>query len=222
MKIHGAIFDMDGTLIDSLFYWKEYWRDFAEKYGFGKEFSVSPQFDARVRTMIYSEVIKEIYKEYKPNTSLADFTQYSLRYLDVFYETRTYVKDGVIEFLDSLKQCGIPMCVASATGQKHVLAVLKHLGLIDYFDFVVSCVDLGVDKSMPDVYELAAKRLGLAPDQTCVFEDSYVALETAKRLGCHTVGVFDPNNYSQDRLCRAAEIYIADGASMADLIGVIH
>jgi beta-phosphoglucomutase-like phosphatase (HAD superfamily) len=86
---------------------------------------------------------------------------------------------------------------------------------------MLSCVDLGVGKDRPDIYLESAKRLGLEVGEICVFEDSYVALETAKAAGFQTVGIFDENNFRQDRLEAASDIYIAKGADIGDLIPMI-
>jgi HAD superfamily hydrolase (TIGR01509 family) len=131
------------------------------------------------------------------------------------------VKGNAEAFLKHLKAKGIPMVLATATEQKYVDVVMERLGLGQYFDVMLSCVDLGVGKDRPDIYLESAKRLGLEVGEICVFEDSYVALETAKAAGFQTVGIFDENNFRQDRLEAASDIYIAKGADIGDLIPMI-
>ena len=75
----------------------------------------------------------------------------------------------------------------------------------------MSCADIGAGKDKPDIYIAAKNALGLTAEDICVFEDSYVALETAKNAGFKTVGIFDKNNYGQDRLKAASLIYIKEG-----------
>ena len=86
------------------------------------------------------------------------------------------------------------------------------------FDFVISCVDIGSGKDKPDIYLAALERFGSSLEQTCVFEDSFVALETAKRAGFITVGIHDNGNYDHDKLMAASDYYLADGMTFNDLI----
>ncbi|MBO5652746.1 MAG: HAD family hydrolase, partial [Clostridia bacterium] len=135
-----------------------------------------------------------------------------------FYRYKVSAKPGVHAFLDHLKAEGVRMCVASATDKKYLPIALEACGLSSYFETVLSCSELGVGKDKPDIYLKAMEILGTSPADTCIFEDSFVALETAKRIGCHTVGIFDKNNFGQDRLCAASEIYLAEGEGFDTLI----
>ena len=110
------------------------------------------------------------------------------------------------------------MCVASATDKKYLPIALEACGLTDYFETVLSCSDVGAGKDKPDIYFKAMEALGTSPADTCIFEDSFVALETGKRIGCQTVGIFDKNNYGQDRLRAASDIYLSEGMGFDALI----
>ena len=106
----------------------------------------------------------------------------------------------------------------SATDKKYLPIALEACGLSPYFDTVLSCAELGVGKDRPDVYLLALEKLGVEAKDAAVFEDSFVALETAKGIGCHTVGIFDENNFGQDRLSAASDVYIAKGQTLDAVI----
>ncbi|MBQ9115919.1 MAG: HAD-IA family hydrolase, partial [Clostridia bacterium] len=76
-------------------------------------------------------------------------------------------------------------------------------------------------KDKPDIYIAAQKALGLNTEDICVFEDSYVALETAKKAGFKTVGIYDKYNYGQDKLEAASVIYVNEGKPLSALNGMI-
>lgn len=208
MKIKGAIFDMDGTLVDSLMYWPHFWHQLGRKYWGIDHFEVSPEVDKQVRTMIYADAIAYIKELYHIPDDFDELLRYANNSIEDFYRQVVVPKSGALALLEHLKRQGIKMCVASATDLQYVKLCLSLCGMSDYFQSVLSCADIGVGKDCPDIYLLAMKELGLSPDEICVFEDSYVALETAKKVGFRTVGIYDQYNYDQARLERASDIYV--------------
>lgn len=218
MNIKAAIFDMDGTLVDSLFFWEPFWRDLGARF-LGKENYVPPkELDQGIRTMTFTEAMAYIREPLGITASAEELVAFGTENLADFYRTQVGPKAGVLAFLDHLKARGVRMCVASATDKKYLPIALEACGLSSYFETVLSCSELGVGKDQPDIYLKAMELLGTAPADTCIFEDSFVALETAKRIGCHTVGVFDKNNYGQERLRAASEIYLGEGEGFDTLI----
>ena len=221
MKINGAVFDMDGTLVDSLTFWASLWGDIGREYLQDPSFTVPKEVDRKIRTMVLRDAMVYVKDFCKLDISAEELEEFTKRQLETFYRTVVTVMGNAEAFLKHLKAKGIPMVLATATEQKYVDVVMERLGLDQYFDVMLSCVDLGVGKDRPDIYLESAKRLGLEAGEICVFEDSYVALETAKAAGFQTVGIFDENNFRQDRLEAASDIYIAKGADIGDLIPMI-
>jgi len=101
---------------------------------------------------------------------------------------------------------------------QYVRIALEKLDLNKYFAAVMSCADIGKGKDKPDIYINAADALGFENGEICVFEDSYVALETAKSIGLKTIGIYDKYNFGQDRLENASMIYLGENRSLAELI----
>lgn len=221
MNIKAAIFDMDGTLIDSLFYWESFWRAFGLKY-FGKEnFDYDKDVDLHVRTMIFPEALAHIRSHYGITDSIEALARFASDSLADFYEHEASVKAGVREFLAHLRREGVKLCLASATEMKYIKHALACHGLLEEFDLILSCADIGKGKDVPDIYLKALEELAVTAEEACVFEDSFVALETARGIGCKTVGIFDPNNYAQDRLERASDVYLAQGKGFETLIPLV-
>lgn len=221
MKIKGAIFDMDGTLVDSLFFWPHFWRLLGKTYMNKENFTPDEEVDKNIRTMIYVDAMKYIKEYYRIDADDEEFMTFGTNGLANFYKHEAAVKDGAVALLEYLKRQNARICLASATDIKYVRIALTHFDLMKYFDCVISCSEIGVGKDRPDIYMLAAQKLNLAPSELCVFEDSFVALETAKQAGFLTVGIFDQYAFAQDRLRTASDFYLGEGQGLDALIPVI-
>jgi HAD superfamily hydrolase (TIGR01509 family) len=221
MKIKGAIFDMDGTLVDSLFFWPHFWRRLGETYMNKENFTPDEEVDKNIRTMIYVDAMKYIKEYYHIDADIKDFMTFGTNSLADFYTHEAAVKEGAVALLEHLKRQNARICLASATDIQYVKLALTHFDLMKYFDCVISCSEIGVGKDRPDIYLLAAKKLSLDPSELCVFEDSFVALETAKQAGFLTVGIFDKYAFAQDRLRAASDFYLGEGQGLDALTAVV-
>ena len=220
-KMNAAIFDMDGTLVNSLMYWNTLWESVGRDWLSVEGFRPTEEIDKKVRTMIFTQAMAYVNEACGINADEDKFVKYATDNLESFYRNVVTVKEGAREFLEYLRGKGIKLCLASATDMKYVIIALDVLDLRKYFDAVMSCADIGVGKDKPDIYLLALKSLGTAAEETYIFEDSFVALETARAIGLNTVGVFDEYNFDHDRLARASMIYLGEETDMRELIGVL-
>lgn len=214
MKIKAAIFDMDGTLIDSLIMWGVLWKRFGEKYLGDGGFMPSKEDDKRVRTLTLKDAMHLIHKNYNIGESGDELLDEANRLMREFYSSEVKMKPGALAFLQYLKAEGVKTCIASATAPDLVALAVEHLGLRPYFSEFFSCGVIGKGKDEPDVFLMAAKYLGEDIFDTWVFEDSLVALETAVRIGMPTVGIYDPNNFGQETIKKIASVYVAEGETL--------
>ena len=219
MKIRGAVFDLDGTLINSLIFWSTWWKRMGKKYLNDESFYPTAEQDRAIRTMPTKDAMKYIYDIYKFGESCKALIDEMNECTIDFYMNDVEMKKGTAEFLEYLKNIGVKMCVASATKKLFVEKVLKKFCIEKYFDGVFSCADIGSGKDKPDIYYIAADFLKMKPSDICVFEDSATAVETAKAAGFKTVGIYDENNYGHDILKANSDIYINKGESIDRLIG---
>jgi len=222
MKIKGAIFDMDGTIIDSLMFWDYLWSEVGKKYMNCEDFRPSEELDRSVRTMIFVDAMAYFKEYYKLDVDTDELVRFASDGLSAFYRDVARSKAGAPELLEHLRSQGIKMCLASATASAEIKGALESHGMLGYFDNVLSCADIGVGKDKPDIYLKALDSLGLPREEVCVFEDSFVALETAKKAGFRTVGVYEKYNFNQERVKAASDIYLDGHGTLADLIPMIE
>lgn len=218
MKIKAAIFDMDGTLIDSLFIWNVLWSEFGKRYLNDSAFRPRDEDDKAVRTLTLKDAMNLIHDNYGLGESGEALLSFTNEIMIDFYQNRVELKKGVEEFLDHLMHNGVKMCIASATAPELLKVALKKCDIEKYFLKMFSCADLGKGKEEPDIYLLASEFLGEDIKETWVFEDSLVAIETATKIGMPTVGIYDPFNFGQERIRKIATEYIAPEETLLKLI----
>lgn len=211
MKLTGVIFDMDGTLIDSLGFWDILWEAFSERYG---HFQPDPEANRTIRTIPMKEAMFYLHDRFGLGPDGETLYQTANKMLGEFYERQVKLKPGVMEFLTRCRDQGVKMCVASASDLKLVRMAMVHCGIDEFFPMLFSCSDIGKGKEEPDVFLLAREYLGTPLDETYVFEDSFVALLSAHQAGFPTVGVYDRYGFCQDILQETATVYIAEGETL--------
>ena len=180
-----AIFDMDGTLIDSMGFWKNLATEYLTARGVAE---IPGEILERIRPMTMSESAALFQREFgltgDPEAEMNAM-------MDAHYRNDIPLKPGVREYLENLHRQGVRMCVASATAEHLMESCLTRLGVRQYFEFLLSCETVGAGKRSPLVYQEAARRLGAVPGQIAVYEDALYAVQTAKAAGFHVVGVYD-------------------------------
>ena len=180
-----AIFDMDGTLVDSMIYWKNLVLEYLHSKGIG---SVPPDLMERIKPMTMSESAELFLQKFGLS---GDPESEMNAMMSRHYEKDIPLKSGVGEYLRKLERCGVRMCVASATAEPLMEACLTRLGVRDKFEFLLSCETVGAGKESPLVYHVSAGRFGTAPGNIAIYEDALYAVQTAKNAGFYVIGVYD-------------------------------
>ena len=180
-----AIFDMDGTLIDSMIFWKNLAAEYLNSKGVTQ---VPEDLPERIKSMTMSESAALFQQEFgltgDPEAEMNAM-------MDEHYRKDIPLKSGVREYLLMLHSKGVRMCVASATAEHLMEVCLTRLGVRDHFEFLLSCETVGAGKGSPLVYHDSARLLGGEPSEIAVYEDALYAVQTAKEAGYYVVGVYD-------------------------------
>ena len=176
---------MDGTLIDSMIFWKNLAAEYLSSKGVQQ---IPADILERIKPMTMSESAALFRQEFGL-TSDPEAEMNAM--MDEHYRNDIPLKQGVKEYLQLLHKRCVRMCVASATAEHLMESCLSRLGVRDCFEFLLSCETVGAGKRSPLVYHAFAKRLGATPQEIAVYEDALYAVQTAKEAGYYVVGVYD-------------------------------
>lgn len=206
MKIKGAIFDVDGTLLDSMFTWRHRGEIFLESLG------ITPRegLHLDVRRLGFLESPKMIKEEYSLPHSPDEIRNEMMKVVDNYYKTNPEVKKGTVEFLEELRKNGVKMCVATATDRHMVEPGLINAGIRDYFDEIFTCRELNTNKTKPLIFEKALESLGTDKENTVIFEDALYAVKTAKKSGFFVTGIFDVQEPEQEEFRSLCDVFVHD------------
>lgn len=204
MRLQGAIFDMDGTLLDSMQAWGSLGSNFLRRQG--KE--PTEDLDQTLWTMSLGEGAAYCAERYGLSMEPEEVLRLMRVEIEDFYRFRVAPKPGVERMLALLKMEGVWMYVATATDHPLADIAMDHAGLMKYFRGMITCGDAGRRKDDPKVYEMALRRLRCRKEDTVVFEDALFALRTARAAGFRTAAVYDPSEPDQDAMKAEADYYI--------------
>lgn len=206
---HYAIFDMDGTLIDS----NPWLSQVSGMYLARRGLPPNNDYKNLAAEMTFVEFCQTIRDYAGDKHSLKDTIDEINGYTtDIYTKCDIPAKYYVREYLEALKKAGTRMCVCSATEENRIEAVLNRLGLWDYFEFVITVADVGCGKSKPKIFIEAAKRFG-TEDYTgiTVYEDLFAAMQSAKSQGFCVVGIYDEVGQRQIEAAKEVCDIFSDG-----------
>ena len=149
-----------------------------------------------LKTMSLQQCAEYFRREFGLTYTVPEIMEQINRLVEEEYFYKVPLKPGVKEYLDFLSGTGVRMCIATASEQIHVEAALKRLDVLHYFEFILTCTQIGFGKDNPEIFLTAARRLGAAPGQITVYEDALHAIKTAKAAGFRTAAVYD--EYSRE------------------------
>ena len=203
--IRGAIFDMDGVVLDSM----AIWHDLGVRYLQGQQLSPEDGLNEKLFSMSMEQGAAYLKAHYPLPYSEEEILRQLSDMVEHFYCEEVQAKDGIRQLLDALRHRNIPMVAATSSPRGHIEAALRRLGLLDYFRQIYTTSEVGASKHSPEIYRLCAAFLGAENAETLVFEDSLYALETAAADGFPTVGVCDlQGEVNQQGLQQRADYYL--------------
>ncbi|MDE6594973.1 MAG: HAD family phosphatase, partial [Oscillospiraceae bacterium] len=186
-EINYIIFDMDGTLLDSLSVWADSDREFLAGLGF----EYDPAHSLAMKKMHFDSACEYLVKEFSLPFSAEETGKRILEIVEEHYINSVPLKEGVEEFLAAAYKSGVKMCIATSNKKTLAEASLNAKGIMEYMEFVITSDEVGGGKESPDIFLKATEMLGAKPSETAVFEDSIHAVLSAKSAGFKVVGVYD-------------------------------
>lgn len=204
MKLDGAIFDLDGTLVDSMDIWNEVPKALVRRFG-----GTPPEDLARdIETMSLRDASEYLIRTFRLDCTPEQVMEGVNSLVTAQYRDTVPMKPGADRLLERLAALGVPCGIATASEDFRARAAMERLGLWDQFRFAVSSSQYG-SKTSPDIYLEAARRLGSAPERTLVFEDALHAAQCAKQAGFLVAGVYDASaEADQEALKQLCDWYL--------------
>ncbi|MBP3857943.1 MAG: HAD family phosphatase [Ruminiclostridium sp.] len=209
----AAVFDLDGTLFDSMGFWNSLDEVFLRKHGVDRvpeDYLLDIAHLGAYDTALYTK--KRFGFPESPEEIMEEWHTDALK----FYSTSVQLKPGARGYIEMLRGAGIILGVATANSADLYLPALDRLGIRSLFSGFAEVNECQRRKGFPDIYELACSRMGAEPADTVVFEDIYIAVKGAKDGGFRTVGVYDAaSSRDTQRIREEADGFIF---SFADLL----
>ena len=208
-----AIFDFDGTLVDSMSLWHHLGETFLQTKG------IEPpaHLQAILQNMTLQQSAEYMIEQFGLTDSVEQVIQEIGQLIENEYVYNIPLKPGVAPFLEVLQKEKVHMCIITASERSHVTSALQRLQIAEYFEFIVTCTEVGLDKNQPDIYWLAAERWGVQPSDVMVFEDALNALKSAKQGGFYTIGVYDSSVEKEKEQCqKTCDSYWMDFSEWSD------
>jgi len=195
-KIKGFIFDLDGVLVDTAKYHYLAWKKFASTFNYDFTEEENEEFKGVSRKRCLDILLAKVGVEATQEQIDQWLIQKNEDYLNYISSMdASEVLPGVKAFLDILKANQIPMAVGSAS--KNAIPILEKVGLLSYFVEVVDGNKVSKAKPDPEVFLLAAQSLGVANDQTVVFEDAIAGIQAANAAQMISIGIGDAQVLSE-------------------------
>ena len=215
-KFEAVIFDLDGTLVDSMGMWDRIDDEYLSGLGLRKPADLQRKLEGKS----FEETAVYFRNFFGIKDSVAEIGNTWLKMADEKYRHEVSLKPGVREFLDYLKNEGIKIGIASSNHLSLITGCLVSLGVLDYFSAIVTCDDVSADKPDPSVYLTAAENLGADPAGCLVFEDVPAGILSGRNAGMTVCAVED--EYSAPVAGQKADLADAVIADYRELIPPAH
>jgi HAD superfamily hydrolase (TIGR01509 family) len=191
-RYQAAIFDLDGTLADSMHVWDHVCRDWLSLRGI----AAGPDLEQDIASMTLTQAADYVIRNYGVALAAADIMKEWENMVFSQYAHTVSLKDGAAELVQNLGAKGMKLAIATSCFPAACEALLARYGLGDLFSVMVYADEVNRDKSFPDIYLACARRLGIESAACVVFEDLYASLSGIRAAGMAAAAVYDESGAS--------------------------
>ncbi|MFH1504312.1 MAG: beta-phosphoglucomutase family hydrolase [Candidatus Omnitrophota bacterium] len=202
MKFKGAIFDLDGVIVDTVPLHFKAWKRMFNEYGKSFDFDEYKNKVDGIPRIDGARAVLSNLSEQELDQAAAKKQDYFLEFLDI-EEIKVYQSTAALT--RELRDAGVKRSVISSS--KNCRQILERVNLIDLYDVIITGNDIKKGKPEPDVFLLAAEKLGLEPKECVVFEDAVLGVEAAKRANMKCVGI---DRYNSPQRLNKADLIVND------------
>ena len=204
-RMKAAIFDMDGTLLDSMNEWRKLNCSFVREQGI----ELTPEQEKDLLSMSGMMVVEYVKERFGIETPFSTLLDRSSRLMEQPYRTGLPPKDGAIAYLARLRARGVKTVICTATPSRLMMIALNKAGLIPNLDYIYSTDMLEGGKSDPAFYERLCALIGEKKEDCVMFEDALYAMKGARGAGLGVVGITDETNLrDREAICEVCDVVI--------------
>lgn len=205
--VKGVIFDLDGTLIDSMWVWEAVDEEFLGRYGY----DVPKDLGRKVEGMSFTETAEYFSRHFELPLTVEEIKDCWKQMAYEKYCHQVPLKQGAAPFLKWLSRQGIRLGIATSNSRELVDRALESLGIAGYFHSIATACEVQAGKPAPDIYLKVAADLGLKPGECLVFEDVPAGILAGKAAGMRVCAVEDQASlWLEDEKRSLADYYITD------------
>jgi len=183
----AVIFDLDGTLVDSMWIWEQIDIDFLKERGH----ELPDDLQKDIEGCSFSETAHYFKERFNLEEDIESIKSIWIAMTEPYYKGDIKLKKGVLELLNDFKSRHIKMAIATSNSRILAESVLKENNIYDYFEVIVTSCDVKKGKPQPDVFLEAAKQIDVAPEDCLVFEDTHAGVLGGKAAGMHVIAIYD-------------------------------
>lgn len=185
--IKAVIFDLDGTLVDSMWMWRDIDIEFLLKFGL----ELPEDLQDSIQGMSFTETAVYFKDRFSLEITIDEIKDEWNRMAWEKYATVVPLKQGVQRLLDFLRDSGIKIGIATSNSRELVDLVTKNLGIHGYFNSIRTSCEVKAGKPSPDIYLLVAKDIQVDPLECLVFEDVIQGIMAGKSAGMKVAAIYD-------------------------------
>ena len=203
----AVLFDLDGTLVDSMWVWRDIDVDFLSAIGQ----TLPDDLQKCIEGMSFTETAEYFKERFNIKDDVEDIKAKWNKMAYDKYTSEVKLKKGAKEFLARLKADRILVGIASSNSMTLIEGALKAEGVLNYFDAITTACEAGAGKPAPDIYLLAAKKLNVSPEECLVFEDIPMGIMAGNSAGMTTAAIEDAYSHKmREEKERLAKYFIED------------
>lgn len=214
-NIEAVIFDLDGTLVDSMWMWKAIDIEYLERF----HIPVPETLQNTIEGFSFSETAQYFKEQFAIPDSIEKIKEDWNSMAKEKYEKEVPLKPGALDFLNKCQKENIVMGIATSNSRELVDAVVHALHLESYFSCVMTACEVAKGKPAPDIYLAVADRLSVSPSKCLVFEDIVPGIMAGKNAGMRVCAVEDAYSaYQREAKKQAADYYIEDYVALCEML----
>ena len=214
--VSAVIFDLDGTLLDSMGVWAQIDIDFLGKRGL----AVPPDYMEAITPLGFRATAEYTKARFSlPDTPEQLMDEWSAMAREMYHH-HVQLKPGALRLLEELHRRGIPMGAASALSPELAIPCLESCGAADYLQVMVTADQVGSGKHLPEIWLRTAALLGTEPARCLAADDVAAALRGARAAGMVTAGLYDPHSGGREELKASAHLFAESPDELAQQLGI--